>query len=151
MEKYLPYAVLFLRLALAITLLALVADKLGYWGERGEVAIMWGSWKSYEKYMHDLLTFLPVSLSENLAIVATLLEVMLALMLLFGLKVRWAAIGLGIYTLVLAVAILVFVGIKASLTYYLLVASAASFLLACCPIYKFTRHGIKKRSTYHPY
>jgi len=147
MEKYLPYAVLFLRITLAITILAFVADKLGYLAQAG----IWSDWDTYTKQVQAALPFIPQGISEKLAIVATLLEIILALMLLFGVKVRWAAIGTGIYTLLVAIVVGYGVSVIAALNYSLLVISAASFLLACCPIYKFTLHGIKKRSTYHPY
>jgi len=151
MEKYLPYAVLFLRIALAVTILAFVADKLGYLGQAGTSGIIWGDWDTYTKQVQAALPFIPQGISEKLAIVATLLEIILALMLLFGLKVRWAAIGTGIYTLLVTIIVGFGISVIATLNYSLLVISAASFLLACCPIYKFTLHGIKKRSTYHPY
>ncbi|MEJ8757486.1 DoxX family membrane protein [Pontibacter sp. H259] len=151
MEKYLPYAVLFLRIALALTILAFVADKMGYLTQAGTAPILWGDWDIYTKQLQAILPFIPGNISEKLAIVATLLEIILALMLLFGVKVRWAAIGTGIYALLVAIVAGYGVGINAILHYSLLVISAASFLLACCPIYKFTLHGIKKRSTYHPY
>ncbi|MBB6612542.1 DoxX family membrane protein [Pontibacter sp. Tf4] len=151
MEKYLPYAVLLLRLALAFTLLAIVADKFGYWGEAGTPGTLWGDWDTYAAYFGTLVPFLPGNISEKLAIVCTFLEIALAIMLLFGLKVRWAAVATCIYTLLLGISMAVFISIKASFDHSLFVCSAAGFLLACCPIYKFTRHGIKKRSTYHPY
>ena len=151
MDKYLPYAVLLLRLALTLTLLAAVADKLGYWGEPGTAHVQWGDWSSYTTFMHTTLFYLPAGIAEKLGTVATTLEVAFALMFLFGLKVRWAAIGTGIYTLLLALALLIAQGIKVPLNYSLFVVSAAGFLLSCCPVYRFTRHGIKKRSTYHPY
>ncbi|MBJ6118871.1 DoxX family membrane protein [Pontibacter sp. BT310] len=150
-DKYLPYGVLFMRLALAFTLLAAIADKAGYWGEPGSPTIIWGDWHVYINYMHALLPFTSKGMTEMLATVATVLEGVLALMLLIGIKVRWAALGTGIYSLFLALGTLVFIGVKAPFNYSLFVVCAAGFLLACCPIYRFTAHGIKKRSTYHPY
>ena len=150
-DKYLPYGVLFMRLALAFTLLAAIADKLGYWGEPGKPTILWGDWDAYVDYLQTLVPFASNSLAEMLATVATIVEVALAVMLLVGLKVRWAAIGVGIYSLFLALASVVSVGVKVPFNYSLFVICAAGFLLACCPIYRFTTNGIKKRSTYHPY
>jgi putative oxidoreductase len=150
-EKYLPYAVLFQRIALAFTILAFVADKLGYLGQPGTSGVHFGDWDFYTKQLQASLPFIPKGISEKLAMAATLLEIILALMLLFGVKVRWAAVGLGIYTLLAVILVGYAVSPIAVFNFSLLVICAASFLLACCPIYKFTRHGIKKRSTYHPY
>ena len=150
-DKDLPYAVLFMRLALAFTLLAAIADKLGYWGEPGKPNILWGDWDAYVSYLHTLVPFVSKSITEILATTATIVEGALALILLIGLKVRWAAFGVGIYSLFLALVSLVSIGIKAPFNYSLFVICAAGFLLACCPIYRFTTNGIKKRSTYHPY
>ncbi|NEM97001.1 DoxX family protein [Pontibacter burrus] len=151
MEKYLPYAVLLLRISLAFTMLAAVADKLGYWGEPGTAGVLWGDWDAYIDYVAKLLPYLSGGLAEKAGTVSTLIELMLALMLLFGLKVRWAAIGTAAYTFVTAALMLLSQGPKIPLNYSLFVVLAAALLLACCPIYKFTLHGVKKRSTYHPY
>lgn len=151
MEKYLPYAVLLLRISLALTILSAVADKLGYWGEPGAAGVLWGDWDTYTDYVAKLLPYLPGSLAEKVGTVFTLIEVMLALMLLFGLKVRWAAIGTAAYVFKTAVLMLLSQGLKLPFSYSLFVVCAAALLLACCPIYKYTLHGVKKRSTYHPY
>lgn len=151
MQKYLPYAVLLLRLALAVTFLATIADKMGYWGKPGTNSVIWGNWDNYTDAVSRLLFFLPAGFSGKLAIAFTLLEIIVALMLLFGLKVRWAAIGTAVYTLLLAVLITLSLGLKELLNQSVLVTAAAALLLACCPIYKFTLNGIKKRSTHFPY
>lgn len=151
MEKYLPYGVLFLRLALAVSFLAIVADKLGYWGEHESESILWGTWDKYASYFQSLIPFIPAGVAEKIAAATTSLEVVLALMLLVGLKVRWAAIATSIYTFVLVILMFISMHPEAPFNSGLLLISSASFLLACCPIYKWTLHGIKKRSTYHPY
>lgn len=150
-DKYLPYGVLFLRLTLAFTLLAFVADKLGLFGEPGTPTITWGDMDNFSVFLQTMLPFMPENTTQKLAVFFTVMEVILALMLLFGLKVRWAALGTGIYSLVLSMLMLVFVSLKAPFNYSLVLMCGAAFLLACCPIYKFTLNGVKKRSTYHPY
>ncbi|MFD2513355.1 DoxX family membrane protein [Pontibacter locisalis] len=149
--KYLPYANLFLRITLALTLLSAVADRLGLWGEPDTQNVMWGSWFAYEGYVHQLIPFLSEGFSDKLALAVTVLEIALGAMLLFGVKVRWAAIGTGTLTMLLAITISMATGIKEPINKAMFVVSAASFLLACTPVYRWTLNGIKKRTVYKPY
>ncbi|WP_299821181.1 DoxX family membrane protein [uncultured Pontibacter sp.] len=150
-DRYLPYASLLMRFALAITLLSAIADRLGILGEPGQQNVLWGEWSDFVDYMHTLVPFISRSIADKLALAITFIEFCLAFMLLFGLKIRWAAIGTGILHVIFALAILNAFGLKAVLDHGLFVSIAASFLLASIPIYKWTLHGIKKRTVYNPY
>ena len=150
-DKYLPYASLFMRLALAFTLLSAVADRFGFWGNPGDKNVAWGDWFNYVDHMQTLVPFTSRATADKLAMMITLLQVAFALMLLFGLKVRWAAVGTGVLFTFFALAMINAYGVKAPLDSSVFVGIAASFLLACVPVYKWTPHGIKKRTVYKPY
>lgn len=150
-NKYLPYANLFLRLSLAFTLLSAVADRFGFWGEPGTKNVTWGNWFRFQEYTHRLNPYLSRGIADKVAVGITLVEVVFGLMLLFGVKVRWSAVGTGILTLLLSIATSITLGIKVALDQGLVVACAASFLLACTPVYKWTLNGVKKKKVYKPY
>lgn len=150
-DKFLPYASLLLRLALAFSLLSGVADRLGFWGEPGAPNIRWGDWFGYVSYTHMLLAFASRGVADKMALLITVFEVCFALMLLFGLKVKWAAVGTGAFLFVYTIGIAAAFGVKNALDSFLPIACAASLLLACLPVYKWTVNGIKKKTIYRPY
>ena len=117
---------LFLRLAIAVTMLSAVADRFGFWGENSA----WGNWENFEKYTRQLTFFLPEILSTFSAYTATFLEIILPLMLIFGFKTKIAAYGTGFLLLIFALSMTIALGIKAPLDYSVWVGSAAAFLLA---------------------
>jgi len=117
---------LFLRVALAITMLSAVADRFGFWGKNSA----WGNWQNFEDYTKQLTSFLPESLSIFGAYSATLLETIFALFLILGFKTKLTAIGTGILLLMFALSMSISLGIKAPLDYSVWVGCAAAFLLA---------------------
>uniref|UniRef100_F4CC32 DoxX family protein n=1 Tax=Sphingobacterium sp. (strain 21) TaxID=743722 RepID=F4CC32_SPHS2 len=124
--KLVQFPQLFLRFALAMTMLSAVADRLGFWGDNSA----WGNWQRFEEYTATLTFFLPPTLSRFSAYAATFLEIVLSLLLLLGLKLKWTAIATGILLLLFALSMTVSLGIKAPLDYSVWVGSAAAFLLA---------------------
>lgn len=120
------YAQCFLRLTLAITMLSAVADRFGFWGANAA----WGNWDNFETYTAQLTFFLPAVLSKMAAYIATFLEILLPVLLLFGFRLRWTAMATGVLLLLFALAMSIALGIKAPLDYSVWIGSAAAFLLA---------------------
>ena len=89
---------LFLRIAIASTMLSAVADRFGFWGENS----VWGNWENFEKYTQQLTFFLPESLSKFSAYTATFLEILLPILLILGFKTKIAASATGILLLIFA-------------------------------------------------
>jgi len=117
---------LFLRLALAITMLSAAADRFGIW----TINTAWGNWENFKKYTAQLTFFLPALLSKLSAYAATFLEIVLPLMLLAGYKLKIAATATGVLLLIFAICMSIALGIKAPLDYSVWVGSAAAFFLA---------------------
>ena len=117
---------LFLRIAIAATMLSAVADRFGVWEENS----VWGNWENFEKYTRQLTLFLPESLSKFSAYTATFLEIVLPVLLILGFKTKIAASATGILLLIFALSMCISLGIKAPLDYSVWVGSAAAFLLA---------------------
>lgn len=125
-KKIAQLPALFVRIALAATMLSAVADRFGYWGNKAT----WGNWKSFEKYTADLTFFLPDSLKVFSAYVATFLEIVLSVLLLLDYQLKWTATATGVLLILFALSMSVSLGPKSALDYSVWIGSAASFMLA---------------------
>jgi uncharacterized membrane protein YphA (DoxX/SURF4 family) len=129
---------LFLRIAIAITFLSAVADRFGLWGNPGSTSVAWGNWENFVGYSNAVNSFSPPKLGKFLAILATLLEVILPVLLLVGYKIRAASVAAGLLLLLFALAMTYSFGIKPSLDYSVWTASAACFLLSAIKEYRYS-------------
>lgn len=118
---------LFLRVALSVTMLSAVADRLGLWTKAYS---SWGDMANFEIYTRQLTFFLPEVLSTLAAYIATGLEILFPLMLIVGYKVRIAAYGSSLLLALFAVSMTIALGPKAPLDYSVWIGSAAALLLA---------------------
>lgn len=122
-------AKLFLRLTVAISMLSAVADRFGLWAKE---LCMWGNMDKFIAYTQTLIPYIPANYVVYLAWTATVLEVLLPICLLLGLKLRWTASLSGLMILTFALAMATSLGIKAAIDYSAFTASAAAFgILAC--------------------
>lgn len=129
-DRYVFFAEVFLRVALAASYLSAVADRFGMWGAPGEPGVAWGAWDPFVEYVALLNWFAPAALHAPLGWVATIAEVIIAIGLLIGWKTRWFAIASGALLLVFAVTMTIATGIKSPLDYSVFTAAAGSLLLA---------------------
>ncbi len=132
-DRPLFLAEVFLRVALAASFLSAVADRFGVWGAPGEPGVAWGAWDPFIEYVALLNWFAPAALHGPLGWVATIAEVVIAVGLLVGWKLRWFAIASGVLLLVFAATMTIATGVKSPLDYSVFTAAAASFLLAALP------------------
>lgn len=122
-------AKLFLRLTVAVSMLSAVADRFGLWAKE---LCMWGNMDKFIAYTQTLIPYIPGNYVVYLAWTATVLEVLLPICLLLGLKLRWTASLSGLMILTFALAMATSLGIKAPIDYSAFTASAAAFgILAC--------------------
>ncbi|KIC01039.1 DoxX protein [Flavobacterium sp. JRM] len=140
MKKHQDTATLLLRIALAIGFLSAVSSRLGLWGEHSS------GWQNFIAYTEKVNSFAPKNSIPLIAILSTLLETLFALMLLIGYKTRLAATGAAILTLLFALAMAYSFGVKEPLDYSVLVFSAAAFLLATMPQYRWSIDEILLKS-----
>jgi len=120
----------FLRLALAAGFLSAVADRFGLWGSPGDPGVAWGEWSPFVESVARLNWFVPEPLIPTLAGLATLAEVVLAVALVVGWKLRVSALASGLLLLSFAVTMTIAGGVKGPLDYSVFVAAAGAFLLA---------------------
>ncbi|TCD12823.1 DoxX family protein [Pedobacter frigidisoli] len=134
--KHIPQ--LFLRLALGIGFILPVLDRFGWLGAPGSENVGWGSWPIFVDYTNSLMPYLNRSTTNIMAILATAGEVIFAILLLIGYKIRLAAIGSFFLTLIFALSMLFFAGYRAPFNYSVFVVSASSLLLATISEYKWS-------------
>lgn len=135
------FSQLFLRVAIAITMLSAVADRFGFWGKNSA----WGNWANFEEYTRKLTFFLPESLSQFSAYTATFFEIAIPLLLFVGYKTKIAAYGAGFLLLIFALSMSIALGVKAPLDYSVWVGSAAAFLLASQQEFSFSLDQLTKK------
>jgi len=136
---------LLLRLAIAISYLWEVADRLGIIGKHGQPHVGWGDWQHFVDYAQQTMVFLPHSWVPVFAVLATLGEGGFGLLLLIGLFTRMAALGSFLLSLAFAISMAISFGIESPLGYSVFTLSAASLLLASLPDYKWSIDSIIKK------
>jgi len=126
---------LYLRLALGLGFLIPVADRIGWLGAAGQKGVSWGNWENFAAYTNTLLPFLSRQAASIMGLFATISEILIGLCLVTGYKTRIAAYGGFLLTLIFALCMAVFTGIKAPFNYSVFSDSAGSLLLAFVPVY----------------
>lgn len=117
------------RLALAAGFLSSVADRFGLWGAPGSPKAAWGNWSNFVRYTAVLNFFLPQRIAPILAVVVTVAESSLGVLLILGLwKREVAALSAGLLCL-FALAMSVALGVKAPLDYSVFAASGAATMV----------------------
>ena len=129
---------LFLRLALGIGFLLPVMDRLGWFGEPGTPGVGWGNWSTFVDYTHTLMPYLNRSMTNVTATFATAGEIVFGITLIIGYKTKMAAWGSCVLTLLFALSMFFFEGPRSPFNYSVFADSAASFLLASIPTYRWS-------------
>ncbi len=127
---------LFLRLALGIGFILPVMDRFGWLGAPGNPTVGWGNWSIFLDYTNSLMPYLSRPLANIMAIIATAGELVFGVLLIIGYKIRLAAIGSFLLTLMFALSMLFFANYRAPFNYSVFVVSASSLFLATIPNYK---------------
>ena len=117
---------LFLRLAIAFGFLSAVADRFGLWPE---AVSAWGNWDNFLLYTATINPWVPSSAIPALAIAATSAEILFAVCLLIGFKIKLFANLSGVLLLIFAVSMSFSIGVKPVFDYSVFIASAGAFAL----------------------
>lgn len=126
MERLERWAPLYARFAIAAAFLSAVAGRFGLW--TGQFR-----WESFDRFIARtaaLNAWAPQFLIPVLAWSATIAETTLALALIIGVGVRWAAFGAAALLAWFATAMVIYDGVKSPLDYSVYSASACALLLA---------------------
>jgi uncharacterized membrane protein YphA (DoxX/SURF4 family) len=118
---------LFLRLTISAGFLSAVADRFGWWSK--EVSA-WGNWENFVAYTQTINPRIPSAMIPTLAIIATVAEIIFALLLIIGFKTELFAKLSGYLLLLFGLSMALSVGIKAPLDYSVFSACAGAFALS---------------------
>lgn len=127
-----------LRLALGIGFLIPVIDRLGLMGPYGSNGVIWGDWKHFVAYTHTLVPFASGSITNIMAFIATIGEGVFAVCLIIGFRIKEAAFGAGIMTLVFGLCMAIFLKIRAPFDYPVVVFNGGALLLSSIDKFKWS-------------
>ncbi|WP_407479965.1 DoxX family membrane protein [Elizabethkingia miricola] len=117
-------AVFLLRITLAVGFLSVVSSRLNLWGAQSS------GWSKFVRYTAEVNSFLPYSWIPSLAVLSTLAESSMGILLLLGYRVRRTALCAAILTVLFGIAMSISFGCKVPLDYSVFVFSAGAFLLS---------------------
>jgi putative oxidoreductase len=120
------WAARYARVALGAAFLSAVAGRFGLWGGH----INWDNFARFIERTRELNAFMPAFTIPFLAWAATVVETSLAVALIIGVHVRWAAFGSALLLAWFGTAMAISAGLKSPLDYSVFSASAGALLLA---------------------
>lgn len=128
--KKIDYFSLFARIAIAMSFLSAVSDRIGLWTPLlGNENVTWGNMENFTAYTGILVPWVPQIVLPGLAWLVTIAEVILGILLLIGFQKRIVALLSGMLLLTFAFSMLIFSSVKAPLDYSVFSAAACCFLL----------------------
>jgi uncharacterized membrane protein YphA (DoxX/SURF4 family) len=119
-----------LRFALGAGFILPVLDRIGFLGAPGSPNVSWGNWANFVTYANSLMPYLSPEITSFFGLVATIGEAVFGIWLIVGYKIRLAAYGSFVLTLIFALSMLLFVGYRSPFDYSVFVVSFSSLLLA---------------------
>jgi len=134
-DRAIDYLTIPLRLALALSFLFPVADRLGLLGPPGTPGVAWGNFTNFLSYNAQVNSFLPAVIRPALGVTATVLETLFGVTLFLGVYTRLAAAGAGALLLLFGSAMAISFGIKSPFDYSVFSAMGGALLLACWAVY----------------
>lgn len=144
-QKQISIFQFYLRLSIGVGYVVFGLDRFGIWGKPGDKNVSWGNWQQFVLYAEKVMSFLPSSLADILAAIATAGEIGFGVLLIIGKFTRAAAIGSGILSFFFALSMAISFGIVSPLSYSVFTLSAASFLLSTVSNYKWSLDALSKK------
>lgn len=130
MAKKIDFFSLFARIAIALSFLSAVADRIGLWTPLlGSENVTWGNMTSFIAYTGTLVPWVPQQILPLLGWSVTVAEVVLGILLIIGYQKRIVALLSGLLLLTFAFSMLFFSSFKAPMDYSVFTAAACALLL----------------------
>jgi putative oxidoreductase len=136
---------LLLRVALGIGFLTTVSDRLGFLPSATR-NIEWGAWDKFIDYTTTLMPFLDRPTVNVMGGLATFCEATIGILLIIGFKTRYAAIASCVLTLIFALAMTAFLGVKAPINFAVFGTCTGSLLLSTIPVYNWSLDNLGKKA-----
>jgi putative oxidoreductase len=130
MKKIFPTAQILLRFALGAGFMLPVLDRIGFLGAPGSPNVSWGNWANFVAYTNTLMPYLSLKMASFFGLIATFGEALFGILIIVGYKIKFAAYGSFVLTLIFALSMLLFTGYRSPFNYSVFVVSFASLLLA---------------------
>ena len=130
MKNIFPTAQILLRFALGVGFLLPVLDRIGFLGTPDNPNVSWGNCGNFAAYTNTLMPYLSSKAASFFGLLATIGEALFGVLLIVGYKVRLAAYGSFVLTLIFGISMLIFTGYRSPFNYSVFVVSFASLLLA---------------------
>src|SRR5699024_9692356 len=121
MQNYIKLA---LRLAIGLSFLSAVADRLGMWDPS---ISNWGTWEAFLSYTALINPWAPESMIPTLGFIASVLEVVFGVFLIIGFKTSLFAKLSGWLLIIFALSMCFSTGIKGAFDFSVFTAAAAAF------------------------
>lgn len=118
--------VLYTRIAVGAAFLSAVASRVGLWD--GTVDLK--HFRNFIEYAAEVNSFLPTTIIPSVAVLATVCETSLGILLIVGLWPRWVSLGSATLLALFGTAMAISFGLKSPTDYSVFSASGASVLLA---------------------
>ena len=123
------FAALGARLALGASFLYSIADRFGFLGPPGVPNVSWGTFARFTAYVGLLNGYLPKPVIPGLAVMESIVELSLAILLIVGFSLRWVSYASALLLLSFAVTMTFALGVGAPLGYSVFTASAAALMV----------------------
>ncbi|MDD0854336.1 hypothetical protein HBN50_14585 [Halobacteriovorax sp. GB3] len=116
------------RLTLAVIYFWVVADRLGLLGKAGNMGVVWGNFDTFLDYTATLNAWMPRAVSDILGYLATIIEIVLGVLLMTGIRLKEASLVSASLLIVFTLSMVVSLGISSSLDFiiFTLITIAAS-------------------------
>jgi putative oxidoreductase len=118
--------ILYARIAVGAAFLSAVASRFGLWDRTLDLK----HFANFIEYAAEVNSFLPKAVIPYVAVLATVFETLLGILLIVGLWPRWVSLGSAILLAIFGTAMAISFGTKSPMDYSVFSASGASVLLA---------------------
>lgn len=118
--------ILYARLAVGSAFLSAVASRFGLWDRTLDLK----HFANFIEYAAEVNSFLPRTVIPSVAVLATICETCLGMLLILGLWPRWVSLASAILLAMFGTAMAISFGLKSPMDYSVFSASGASVLLA---------------------
>jgi uncharacterized membrane protein YphA (DoxX/SURF4 family) len=118
--------ILYARTAVAAAFLSAVASRFGLWDGTLDLR----HFAKFVSYTGEVNSFLPGAVIPYVAVLATVCETLLGILLILGLWPRWVSLASAVLLALFGTAMAISFGIKSPMDYSVFSASGASLLLA---------------------
>ena len=116
---------LFIRCVTSIIYLWVVADRLGILGTAGNMGVVWGNFQNFLDYTAILNPWFPRMISDFLGYFVTCLEVILAFLLISGIRLKESSLASFALLIIFIISMTSSLGFNAAFGYIIFTSSIA--------------------------